>query len=128
MILKTAGNDYFGTCEHKKQINRPIPSRQNKNKQAIHRKIMSVEVVSAIDQMLMHGIIVSEQRTEVLRLFLDLQEQLKSADIYKLLEPTRKTIPPEILKLGSITYEDALLLTWAVQLSNVKRAGGFFNI
>ncbi|TLY02400.1 MAG: hypothetical protein E6K92_05920 [Thaumarchaeota archaeon] len=89
---------------------------------------MSVEVVSAIDQMLMHGIIVSEQRTEVLRLFLDLQEQLKSADIYKLLEPIRKTIPPEILKLGSITYEDALLLTWAVQLSNVKRAGGFFNI
>jgi len=89
---------------------------------------MSVEVVSAIDQMLMHGIIVSEQRTEVLRLFLDLQEQLKSADIYKLLESIRKTIPPEILKLGSITYEDALLLTWAVQLSNVKRAGGFFNI
>ncbi|TLY09616.1 MAG: hypothetical protein E6K85_05615 [Thaumarchaeota archaeon] len=89
---------------------------------------MSVEVVSAIDQMLMHGIIVSEQRTEVLRLFLDLQEQLKSADIYKLLEPIRKTIPPEILKLGSITYEDALLLTWAVQLSNVKKAGGFFNI
>ena len=89
---------------------------------------MSVEVVSAIDQMLMHGIIVSEQRTEVLRLFLDLQEKLKSADIYKLLEAIRKTIPPEILKLGSITYEDALLLTWAVQLSNVKRAGGFFNI
>ena len=89
---------------------------------------MSVEVGSAIDQMLMHGIIVSEQRTEVLRLFLDLQEKLKSADIYKLLEPIRKTIPPEILKLGSITYEDALLLTWAVQLSNVKRAGGFFNI
>lgn len=89
---------------------------------------MSVEVVSAIDKMLMHGIIVSEQRTEVLRLFLDLQEKLKSADAYKLLEPIRKSIPPEMLKLGSVTYEDALMLTWAVQLSNIKRAGGFFNI
>ena len=89
---------------------------------------MSVEVVSAIDEMLKHGIIVSEQRTEILRLFLDLQEKLKSADAYRLLEPIRKSIPPEMLKIGSLSYEDASLLAWAVQLSNIKKAGGFFNI
>jgi hypothetical protein len=78
--------------------------------------------------MLMHGIIVSEQRNEVLRLFLDLQEKLKSADVYKLLEPLRKSIPPEMLRFDNITYEDGLVLTWAVQLSNIKRSGGFFSI
>jgi hypothetical protein len=79
--------------------------------------------------MLKHGIIVSAQRTEILKLFLELQEKFKSVDAYKLLvEPIQKTIPPEMLKIGSLTYEEALLLTWAVQLSNIKRAGSFFNI
>lgn len=89
---------------------------------------MSVPVVSAIDEMLKHGIIVGQQRSEILKLYLELQEKLKSADAYKLLEPIRNTIPPEMLKIGSLTYEEALLLTWAVQLSNIKRAGSFFNI
>ena len=89
---------------------------------------VSVAVVSAIDKMLVHGIITSDQRNEVLRLFLDLQEKLKSTDAYKLLEPLRQSIPPDLLKFGDITYEDALVLTWAVQLSNIKKAGGFFNI
>jgi hypothetical protein len=89
---------------------------------------VSVPVVSAIDEMLKYGIIVSPQRSEILRLFLELQESLKSADAYKLLEPIRKIIPAEMLKIGSLNYEEALLLTWAVQLSNIKRAGSFFNI
>jgi hypothetical protein len=89
---------------------------------------VSVEVVSAIDEMLKHGIIVSEQRTEILKLFLDLQEKLKSANVYQLLETIRKSIAPEFLKIGTVAYEDALVLSWAVGLSNIKRAGGFLNI
>lgn len=89
---------------------------------------MSVEVATAIDQLVKQGAIAADQSADVMKIFLEFQSLLRGSDAYKMLEPIRKSIPPEMLKFGSLTYEEGLVLAWAAQASNIKRAGSFFKI
>lgn len=84
---------------------------------------MSAEIIAAVDEMVKRGMIVADQKPEILGFFLDFQQKLRTSDGYKLLEPLRQVIPPQMLKFGTLSYEDGLVLAWAYAASNMKRAG-----
>ena len=89
---------------------------------------MASNIPLVVDEIIRTGIIGQEQKQEVIDLFSEMQKAMQSSDGYKMMEPLKKKIPETMLQMTKdITYEDAMVLTFAVQASNVKKAGRFFG-
>ena len=93
-----------------------------------HNEFMTSNIQPVIDQMVKSGIIMDDQKREVVDLFTEMQRVMQSSDAYKIMELLKKTIPEKMLQMSNdMTYEDAMLLTLAVQAAHIKKAGRFFE-
>ena len=89
---------------------------------------MASNIPKAVDGLVAIGMIQSDQKEEVIRLFSDWQRIFQSNAGYQLAEAWKKSIPESMLQMTpELTYEDSLYLSCAVQESNLKKARKVFG-